>query len=690
MLKRTSLLLPLLAGLLSCRFAPVEIWPEDPDLHARVERLSGELEKRRQELHIPGMAIAVIQDDRVILARGFGLADVQSKRPATTETIFAIGSTTKAFTSMLVAMLADEGKMNWDDPVRKHIPYFKLLRKRANKQVQIRDLLCHRTGLTRMGILWAGNQATREEMLRQVAEARPLAPYGTAFLYNNVMYVAAGVAAGNAADSDWETLIRDRIFEPLGMRDTVLSVKAALEDPRTANGYVWDEVEEEWDDLPMRPIDTVGPAGSINSNVLEMSRWVRFLLRRGTVGDERLVRQEQFDEMWKKQNAIGPGVDYGYGWMLRKWNDMEVMEHGGGIDGFGAQVALLPEKNAGFVLLVNVTSTPLLQESINRVWEALFGEAEKEVATGKGMSPDELKPYLGRFHFARLKADVTVLMKENRLAVDVPGQTVYTLHWPDDEGKWVFELTDEVAVSFEKEGDKVPSMIFYQSGMEFKCPRSVPPKDLPSVDEILKLVHVEKAPRSVRITGEIKFLHQGVTGRMTVLSEGTDRSSAVVDFGRFGSIRTVVNGDRAWAKEFNLPVEELDGALLEQVRFEDPLILARDWRTLFEKIEVVGKDKVGKEEVWVVRTKPKNLPASTKHISAKTGLILKEELPQVARGVGHVLMTIRYQDYRDVGGFKIPFKSLLSNPTMGRMIVTLEKADADIDFPEGTFWLKDD
>jgi len=267
------------------------------------------------------MAIAVVKDDEVVLAHGFGVANTETKTPVTPETIFAIGSTTKAFTATLVGMLVDDGKMDWDDPVTDYLPYFELDIESEDEtaEVAIRDLLSHRTGFCRMGLLFASGEVPREEVLQAATAAEPWTGFRQKFYYSNVMYMAAGVAAGKAAATDWDTLVAERIFEPLGMESTSTSVSQAQADPGLSLGYLWDDDLEEYEYRPMRTLENVGPAGSINSNVLDMAQWIRLQLGRGEYQGQRLISEEQLRETWTSQIEIAGGIDYGLGWMLREW-----------------------------------------------------------------------------------------------------------------------------------------------------------------------------------------------------------------------------------------------------------------------------------------------------------------------------------------------------------------------------------
>jgi CubicO group peptidase (beta-lactamase class C family) len=443
-----------------------------PELEQKLDLLVEQLEQQRQTLHVPGMAIAVVKDDEVILAHGFGVANVEAETPVKPETIFAIGSSTKAFTSTLVGMLVDEGKMDWDDPVSKYLPYFQMNVNSDNEsaEVTLRDVLSHRTGFTRMGLLFASGQIPREEVLLDATKAEPYVSFREKFYYSNVMYMSAGVAAGIVEGTDWDTLVKERIFEPLDMDSTTTSVTEAEKDSRLASGYLWDEDLQAYEHKPMRNVDNIGPAGAINSNVLDMAQWLRLQLGLGEYEGRRLISDENLRETWTTQIDITETVGYGMGWMIREWKGQPVIEHGGNVDGFSAQVALLPESDLGFVLLTNASASSLPPLAINIVWDTLLGE--KPADTG---ITEDYEPYIGEYiaNFGQFKDTVfTVLVQNDRLAVDVPGQQVFELKEPDQKGKWYFVISDEIAVSFERdENDNVIGMKMYQAGMTFDLPR---------------------------------------------------------------------------------------------------------------------------------------------------------------------------------------------------------------------------
>jgi len=472
-MKRVILLILLLLAVILLAYYAAPATPVlTPELQQKLDLLVEQLEQQRQTHHIPGMAIAVVKDDEVVLTYGFGNASVEKETPVTPETIFAIGSSTKAFTSTLVGMLVDEGKMDWDDPVTQYLPYFQMNVESNNESAELtlRDVLSHRTGFTRMGLLIASGQIPREEVLLDATKAEPYAPFREKWYYSNVMYMSAGVAAGKADGTDWDTLVTERIFEPLGMNSTTTSVTQAENDSRLASGYLWDEDLQAYEYKPMRNVDNIGPSGSINSNVIDMAQWLRLQLNRGEYEGRRLISEENLRETWATQIDITENVGYGMGWMIWEWEGQPVIEHGGNVHGFSAQVAMLPESNLGFVLLTNASASPLPPQAINMVWNTLLGEEPADDG-----AIEDYEPYVGKYiaNFGQFKDTIfTVLVQNDRLAIDIPGQQVFELKEPDEEGKWYFVISNEIAVSFETgENDNVIGMKMYQAGMTFDLPR---------------------------------------------------------------------------------------------------------------------------------------------------------------------------------------------------------------------------
>jgi len=466
-----SLLAPLL---LSVFPAPLQAPAE---LATRLEAFVLELERARTESHAAGLSVALVLDDEVVLTRGLGLAEVEPARAATPETLYAIGSTTKAFTATLLTELAADQGFSLEDPVVQHLAWFDPPVK-GKRKANLVDLLSHRTGFVRMDVLWYGGQATREEVLRTALGAEPLVKLGEAFHYNNVMYLAAGEVCAEVGGKSWEEQLTQRFLVPLGMSSTTLSVSAAQKDARLALGYNWDAEKKTFVHAPMRDLSAIAPAGSINSNVLDLARWVRCQLALGELDGKRIVRRETIERTWQKESTMEPATDYGLGWMLTRWRGERAVWHGGNIDGFTAAVWLLPERKAGLALLVNATGSPLANRSGPMAFDALFPApaASAPAAEAPAAAPEEdLARFTGKYvanYFTFHDARFTVSVQDGKLAVDVPGQMNFELRPPDARGLRPFALApNELQASFEERDGQIAVLRLHQGGLLFECPR---------------------------------------------------------------------------------------------------------------------------------------------------------------------------------------------------------------------------
>lgn len=324
------------------------------------------VERGLKELNAPGVAMAVVKDDEVIYAKGFGFRDVEKQVPMTPDTILAIGSASKAFTTFAMGVLADEGKLEWDKPVRNYIPWFSLYDSFASERLTPRDLVTHRSGLPRHDLTWYNNfEASREEFVRRLAHLKPTADLRERFQYNNLMFLTAGYLVEVLTDKKWEDAIRSHVFEPLGMKRTNFSVEESQKDEDFALPYR--EREGKIEQIPFRNITNIGPAGSINSSVNEMSHWLLVHLNNGKFEGKQIIGPQTVEDMHLAHMPTGetPAIpevtpsDYGLGWFVDTYRGHRRVYHGGNIDGFSALVSMLPQDGVGFVALVNKNGTPL-------------------------------------------------------------------------------------------------------------------------------------------------------------------------------------------------------------------------------------------------------------------------------------------------------------------------------------------
>jgi CubicO group peptidase (beta-lactamase class C family) len=319
-----------------------------------------------KQFEVPGLAIAVVKDKEIIYAKGFGQRDVEKNLPVTPDTLFAIGSCTKAFTALLLGTLVDEGKLDWDKPLRTTMPEFRLKDTSASERITGRDLLCHRSGLPRHDLVWYNNQElARKDLVARLAYLEPTADLRAKWQYNNLMFLTAGYLAERLTGKSWEQDIRERILDPLGMRRTNFDVAQSQKDPDHAEPY--EKRDEKVVKVPFRPIGNMGPAGSINSSVNEMARWLILQLSTGKVGDHKFVEATTLNETHLAQMVMGedsvipevtPG-SYALGWMVDTYRGRPRISHGGGIDGFVSEVEFYPMDGVGIVVLTNSSSAGL-------------------------------------------------------------------------------------------------------------------------------------------------------------------------------------------------------------------------------------------------------------------------------------------------------------------------------------------
>jgi len=403
------------------------------------------IDQKRQEFGIPGLSLVIVKDDKVIYMKGVGVKDFEHKLPVTPDTLFAIGSASKAFTSMLALMSADEGKLSLEDSPKKFLPYFKLRDPDADAKITLRDLLSHRSGLNRTDLAMVTGQLNRQELIQVAAMAKPTAKLGEKFQYQNVMYAAAGEAVARAQNSTWDKLIATRIFNPLRMTASDTTVPAMQKARDYSFGYDYNPTTKITRRLPQRDITAAAPAGAINSNARDMAQWVRFMLSGGVVNGKRLVSEKNFNEAVTKQINIAGTVDYGFGWFLRLWNKHKVVEHGGNIDGFNSQVAFMPDQKLGFVLLTNVTASSLGSFAMNTIWKNLVGdptESQDQKASGPATDP---KLEVGKYQLLSAGINFEVAMKDDKLMLTVPGQPPYALQ---NLGGRRYKLSDPAPAGF--------------------------------------------------------------------------------------------------------------------------------------------------------------------------------------------------------------------------------------------------
>ena len=335
---------------------------------------------------VPGCAVAAVRNGKVELAGGWGLRDREAGLPVTRDTLFAIGSTTKAFTATTVGALVDEGLLEWDRPLRDYVPEVRLDDPFVSDRLTITDLLSHRSGLPRHDLTWVGQPGrSRAEIVRALRFLPLSKDLRQQFQYCNLGYVVAGHVVEALSGVPWEDFTRRRLLEPLGMHRTNLSVDEMLADDDHATAYTRrDGVVVH---VPQRPLPAVAPAGAINSSAADMARWLLVQLAGGQLGGT-TVMSPATAKLQRTPHMVIPGFGevpglsayaYGLGWLNGRYREHEIAMHDGGIDGFTTHCVLLPDDGIGVVVLTNTSAAMMHLTVACRVLDELLGAEPLDV-----------------------------------------------------------------------------------------------------------------------------------------------------------------------------------------------------------------------------------------------------------------------------------------------------------------------
>ena len=353
---------------------------QTPDLG----RLDARFTEAQMEWPVPGFAVVIVKDGRTALMKGYGERKLGSGEPVDENTLFAIASNSKAFTSAALAMLVEEGRLSWDDPVQKHLPYFQLYDPYVSQKMIIRDLLSHRSGLgTYSGdLLWYGTDYSAEEVVRRTRYVPQTGAFRASYGYSNLMFIAAGEVVAAASGMPWADFVQERILGPLQMSRTLTSTTelVGVDNVATPHKNWVDRVEPiEWYNW-----DAMAAAGGIISSVSDMADWLILQLGNGEANGTRLFSEDSSWEMWTVHTprAVTAGSrrtapsthfrGYGLGWGLNDDRGRLVVSHGGGYDGMFSRVVLVPEEKLGMAVLTN-SMTSASTAVTNMILDAYLG-----------------------------------------------------------------------------------------------------------------------------------------------------------------------------------------------------------------------------------------------------------------------------------------------------------------------------
>lgn len=423
-----------------------------------------------------GLAISVVKDGKLVFAEGYGVRDVEAGGAVDEHTRFAIGSTTKAMTAAALGMLVDEGKLSWDDPVTKHLPWFRLKDPWVTREITVRDLLTHRAGLGNADFLWYERDADPRTILEKLAMVQPAYSMRSSFIYQNLMYATAGEVVAAVSGMPWKEFVRTRIFRPLGMDETVPVMAETVGQPNVASPH--DRVDGKTVRIENASVDPVAPAGAVWSSVSDMSRWERFLLAGGVTEDStRLLKTATVDELFEPETMVTPSqfyptarlthphwTTYGLGWFQEDYRGEKVDFHTGSIDGMVAIAGLIRDRNLGVYVLANRDHVEVRHALMYAVFDRYLGgerrdwsadmkvlydslaadaesrQAEREAERVEGTSFSlPLASYAGRYAHP-LFGELVVTSTPGGLRADLgPGQPGALEHWSYDTFRLRFD-----------------------------------------------------------------------------------------------------------------------------------------------------------------------------------------------------------------------------------------------------------
>ncbi|MYM83753.1 serine hydrolase [Duganella sp. FT50W] len=344
--------------------------------------LDADVNRALKTFNVPGMAIAIVKDGKVVVAKGYGVRKLGEPAPVSGKTLFEIASNSKAFTAAGLAMLVDEGKIAWDDPVTKHLPGFQMYDSYVTGQMTIRDLLVHRSGLG-LGagdlLWWPSTQFSTDEIISRLRYIKPATSFRASYAYDNLLYIVAGKIIAEKTGKPWGEAIHERILAPLGMNGTTTSVAEMLAsaDYSAPHSKINDQIAVV---KPMPVPNAVGAVG-IDTSAEDIARWMTVLLNGGKMDNgKQLFSARQAAEMWSEQTpmrirepkpalaATKPNFyAYGLGFQLRDYKGRKLVMHGGALQGFYSTVLMVPEEKLGIAILTNAENSPAMASLYYRI-----------------------------------------------------------------------------------------------------------------------------------------------------------------------------------------------------------------------------------------------------------------------------------------------------------------------------------
>ena len=655
----------------------------------RLKRIAAGVRQLIEDDEAVGAEVLILHHNKPVLHEAFGLADLDRKTPLAPNTIVCIRSMTKPLVGTAIQMLMDEGKLALTDKASKFLPSFENDKSRA---ITVEQLLTHSAGFPLTHIdkalsSYSGQRAVAD----QAGQKGPTSPAGK-FGYSDCDTETLAAIVSEVSGEPADAFIRKRILEPLGMRDTFLVLgenapRARISSNHAGSPGLWHEY---WDheEKPFFPF-FLGAAAAY-STASDYAKFLSLWLNHGKLGDRRLLSEAAVQRALHPAFAmLSPGSNnpyptalkplkpfYGQHWMIYQQSMSEehkdalpIFGHGGSD---GTLALVFPDQDL-MVFYYTQSRGGMSTFRFEELVAPLVGLEEAPARTR--LTLDQLKPYVGDYSVDVGKGHAWITICKNRLRLELPGGAGCLLPlWPDASGRWEFgEAAPGIGVSFEKDASQaVTGMKLLQNKTQLvHYKRFVPPASLPSVDSVMKLLREKQGGdridkvHALEMKGKLKA---GATEIETVVeASGTKRVSRKLT-SPAGITETAADDGVVTKKTPGQPTEVQHGLFADDAQRINLLARLHDWRETHPQVQVVGKDQFGDEEVWVLRLECQFTPPLTRFVSAKRGLLLREEAWLTAKGVGTVPISLEFEDYRNVGGVMLPFRLKSESRLTGKQV----------------------
>ncbi len=369
-------------SLLLISLLAIPFYLQSQSLQEKVTMLDQYIEQAREQWNVPGLSVAIVKDGELLLMAGYGERELGSGRKVDGKTLFAICSTTKAMTSAAMAMLVDEGKLDWDDPVTDHFPGFQLSDPYITRSVRIRDLFTHNVGLGNADLLWYAWQYEPAEIIDRVADLEMSYPLRGGYTYQNIMYAVAGTVMENVSGQTWADFLQERIFDPLEMNNTFPTLEKSMNYSNRSVAH--HRVDGDIVPIPDASADPIAPAGAVWSCAEDMQKWMKFVLDSARVNGERLISQENYMEWLKPQIIVSDAgfyptqrltqphwKTYALGWFQHDYMGRAVSFHTGSLQGTVAIIGVIPDEGLGVYVFGNLDHAEVRHAIMYKVFDVL-------------------------------------------------------------------------------------------------------------------------------------------------------------------------------------------------------------------------------------------------------------------------------------------------------------------------------